>query len=485
MTLGGCTLAPLDWLILQWTTNNAAVNTKRSYRSNDFWISWTGHHWSTIAYTIRREGIQRVLNHTSNMFHIRRKDEEPLRWCFDEKNMLRADELVYFIAEKTYTSTYPWVIPLPSNSTISPDHTSWFDINQSNREPLITNLRHKDRYERIAVVMSIRISSAEDIFEEMHNLDADTLTLAHFNPHSKWFVKVVVSSFDLLRIFRQSSVKMLSTLSNRHMQLQLEVSVTRFNKFELIRQKLDTISHFDYVLLKDNDIRLAGFEWNKFLDANKHSMISGPYRQNVEGTTSRYKKIIYGRQNDPAAYVNLQNGALFNTYQDESFRMVSNKAVMTLEEFMVLMNSSFAVWFFNGVLTTEFLSQDVDWGPDLMWCGAAFDYRHLNNMNFRQGHPCSLTSLNIKDLEKKQISQAKYLESYRTYVERGNQVVDSFKIKNLLFKNWIDASDRPVLRYRSLREWCWQHSKKKRVGDCLGDYHNERVEKYIGVYNFE
>ena len=54
--------------------------------------------------------------------------------------MLRADELLYFIAEKTYTSTYSWVKPSPFNSTISPDHSSWFDTHQSEHGPLNTDL---------------------------------------------------------------------------------------------------------------------------------------------------------------------------------------------------------------------------------------------------------------------------------------------------------------------------------------------------------
>ena len=481
-------LAPVDWAILQWTTNNAVVNEKQSYLSNDFWISWTGYHWSTIAYSIRREGITRVLNRTSNMFDSKRKDDvEPLQWCFDEGNMLRADELVYFMAEKTYTSTHPWVFPSEFNSTISTTHISWFDNYQSKHEQsnITGNLKRFERNETIVVVMSIRISSAEETHEEMSNLDADVLTLARFNPKSKWFVKVVLTSFDLLPIFRQSPLKGLSNLSNRNVEFQVDISMERFNKFEFISKKLNAISNFDFVLLKDNDIRLAGFEWNTFLDANKHSMISGPYRQNIEGTTSRFKKIIHEKQNDPKAYVNLQDAAYFNTYQDEGFRMVSSRDVMTLEEFMVLMNSSFAVWFFDEILSTEFLSQDVDWGPDLMWCGAAYDYQHLNNMNLSQGQPCSLTSLNIKDMDKRQISKAKDVESYLTYVEKGNQAVNSFKRKKLLLKYWIDASDRPMLRYHSIREWCRLHSQKKRAGDCLEDYHNERVQKYVGVKHFK
>ena len=300
-------LAPVDWAILQWTTNNAAVNTKKSYRSDDFWISWTGYHWSTIAYTIRRKGMQRVLNHTSNMFHSRRKDKEHHQWCFDEENMLRADELIYFIAEKTYTSTYCWIVSSEFNSTIHRGHVPWFDFGQSKDSPPLSNdhLWYQKRQESIAVVMSIRISDAKQIDEEMCNLYADIRTLAPFNPHSKWFVKVVLAHFGLVDLLRQN----LSKLPDIHVQLQMELSNERFNKFTFVRQKLVAVSNFDYVLLKDNDIRLAGFEWNTFFNANKHSIISGPFRQKVEGTTSRYKKLIHEMQTDASAtpYVNLRD----------------------------------------------------------------------------------------------------------------------------------------------------------------------------------
>lgn len=78
-------------------------------------------------------------------------------------------------------------------------------------------------------------------------------------------MKVVLTHFDLVDLLRQS----LSKLPNMHVQVQMEFSNERFNKFTLVRQKLDAISNFDYVLLKDNDIRLAGFEWNTFFNARR------------------------------------------------------------------------------------------------------------------------------------------------------------------------------------------------------------------------
>ena len=149
----------------------------------------------------------------------------------------------------------------------------------------------------------------------MNNLNADVRTLAQFNPHSKWFVKMILTHFDLVHVFQKCSSK----LSHEHVRIQVELSRGRSNNFALISEKIDTISNFDFVLVKNSNIRLAGFEWNAFLDSNKFSMMSGPFRQNVEVTTSRYKKIIHERQNDPSAYVSLQDAVFFNTYQDKRF----------------------------------------------------------------------------------------------------------------------------------------------------------------------
>lgn len=90
--------------------------------------------------------------------------------------------------------------------------------------------------------------------------------------------------------------------------------------------------------------------------------------------------------------------------------------------------------------------------------------------------PCSLLSVNVVDKDTKQISKAKETESHKSYVKRGNEVVETFK-ENRLLKGWIDASNRPVLNYRWLRQWCLENSTHERTaGDCLKDYHKERVK---------
>ena len=149
---------------------------------------------------------------------------------------------------------------------------------------------------------------------------------------------------------------------------------------------------------------------------------------------------------------------------------------MTLEEFMVLLRTDFFSWFFKQILTRSFLSQDIDWGPDLMWCEAAHKFKHFNNFaGAKDSVPCTLISVNVVDKDTKQISKAKKAETHKSYVKEGNQVVETFK-GNLLFKSWIDASNRPVLNYHWLRQWCLKNSTHARTGDCLKDYHKRRVE---------
>ena len=73
--------------------------------------------------------------------------------------------------------------------------------------------------------------------------------------------------------------------------------------------------------------------------------------------------------------VGVQDGNIFNPlYNNEHFKPGMIIPVTALEMFMVLMTSDFAVWFFRQVLTHAFLSQHVAWGPDFMWCLAAYDY---------------------------------------------------------------------------------------------------------------
>lgn len=458
--------APLDWMILQWTTNNPVVNKKESYLSNDFWISWSGHHWSTIAYTIKREGMRQILNSTSNIFS--KQHDEELLWRFKIPGMLVADEIVYFLAGSTYTSTYSWVTDGEVNSTFAGDHASLIDFGRTAHAPTFSMVNKIERHESIAVVESIRLRSADEIRDEICSLHADIWGLAKFHPRSQWFVKVVLTDYDLLALFMAKA----SELPSNFVRIDVEVSRRRFNKFGLVQEKFKAVSKFDYLLLKDNDIRLSGFEWNTFLNKGKDSVVSGPYIVDFEGLTARRKESIRRAKNSSNFVVGFQDGVLFNTYRQSDFQEVTSISVMNLEMFMVLMRSDFAIWFFERILTVEFLSQDVDWGPDLMWCSAAYSFG--NNLRENLGKslvPCSLVSVNVRHTNTKQIDKT------NEFVIKGKELLQKVKNNNIT-RPWMSHTSGSRFQYLALLHWCKRRLVKNRINECLKDYRIEQIANF-------
>jgi len=102
--------APSDWQILQWTTSNEAVNKRELHRRKDYWISWKPYYWGAMAYTIRRDGMKRILDLTySTATRGFFSKIEIDQWEFLEPDILVADEVVYSYAQSVYTSTFPWI----------------------------------------------------------------------------------------------------------------------------------------------------------------------------------------------------------------------------------------------------------------------------------------------------------------------------------------------------------------------------------------
>lgn len=456
--------APKNWNILQWETSNAAIYRKKVHEYNDFWLSWSGQHWSTTAYTIRRGGMERVLNRTSNFFS--RKKGDTIKWVIDEHYMLVSDEVIYIMAGNAYTSSRRWII---SSTDENVSHgRSLVHLGQFEDASTFDVFQSLERPESIAVVQNIRMRSIGEIQKEVRSIDSDIRALAQFNPHSQWFVRVVLTSYHHLSVFYE----LVAQIPGDYVQFQVEVLKERFNKFAHLYEKLDAISLYDFVLLKDNDIRLSGFEWNAFMRANVNSIISAPYRIDVEGLTIRQNKKILESINSTNYTVGLQDGAIFNTPRDTG-KTVSSNPVMALEMFMVLMIADFAVWFFRQILTNDFLSQNVSWGPDLMWCSAAHDYgAKVKSSEGKTLTPCSLVSVNVIHTDTRQIAKSK------DFVSRGNKVLNSFR-KNSKTRRWIMINSSFRYHYHALSNWCKNNSKKWPIVECLKDFQQKKIERYL------
>ncbi|QDZ25374.1 hypothetical protein A3770_17p78920 [Chloropicon primus] len=88
-------MAPPDWTVLQWYTNNAVV-MNASFHNQDPWISWLPGHWGTQAYMVNRDGMERILRGMQG--------DASADWYFGD-DIVVADELLYALAGRTYTAT--------------------------------------------------------------------------------------------------------------------------------------------------------------------------------------------------------------------------------------------------------------------------------------------------------------------------------------------------------------------------------------------
>ena len=449
--------APTDWQILQWTTINEAPNRRQLYRSNDFWVAWKPYHWSTMAYTIRREGMKRILD--STLKRGSSSDKTAIdRWEFDEPDVFVADELIYYSARNTYTSTFPWIDHKKLPTTMGMYHHERSDLTfgRSAVEIPVINEGEK-RHEKIAVIVTCLLKNEEDVVEEIQRLNADIVALSKFHLHSRWFINVVLVHDELKHFFTDRMS--ILPFNEIEINVRIEVNPKRFNKFIFVPDVLDKVVASDeYVLLKDNDIRLAGFEWNTFMNVMDDSIIAAPFRETPEELLYRARFDSTGRDR----LVNFQNGALLNGYDNDSYKTARKIPTMFLEMSFVLMRVDFAAWFFGQILTEEFLGQDVDWGPDLMWCGAAHAFNAMHGP--KSSSPCSIVSVNILDNDTKQIEKGSLNSGF---YKQGHAVVDRFQ-SNTVFSSWMNASlslSPGTVRLGGLTGWC-KRRNFHHIGKC-------------------
>jgi hypothetical protein len=460
-------LAPDDWQILQWTTGNVAINKRELYKNNDYWISWKPTHYGAIAYTIRREGMKRILDHTHvNDTHNGGTSFD--RWEFNEPNILVSDELIYYLAQNVYTSTFPWISTKKVASTMGEYHLGNYErdltFGRSTVLPRVVAAKSMDevtkRPERIAIVVNCRLKDETSIVEEIQRLRLDIEVISNLHPHSRWFINIVLVHKELNAFFDEKKSDLLSTFVDLHVQ----INDKRFNKFVFVKQVLHRLTHYDYVLLKDNDIPLAGLEWNTFLDKKADSIVAAPFRETKEELLFRNSFHC----TDAKRVLNFQHSALFNRYSDDSFKNTSAVSTMFLEMFFVLLRADFASWFFSQVLTEEFVDQSVSWGPDRMWCGAAYAFNSMHGIE--SSSPCSLVSLNALDKDTKQIDKgsAKRKDGSKEFNVQGELAENIFR-SNPTFSGWMDASFSVTCgssKSRELFRWCKERSNHKSWSEC-------------------
>ena len=456
--------APSDWQILQWMTSNTIVNKRAIHTHHDFWMSWRWYFWRANFYSIRREGMERIMDASyeksvkmrSNLGYDTMTTTTTTssssstthgtdRWVLSIPQFITADSFIFDLT-KTYTSTYPWITLQNCSNTIimlgDREDCTFGKSSIATPPPMLTKsqLVAMKRPETIAIVMNLRLKDIASTIDEIQSLKVDVEVLSYIHPHSRWFVKIVLVN-DSLKPFVEEIMSSHLPISGigAMVDVHLEINRDRFNKFEFLRSILDEVKTYDYILLKDNDIVIAGFEWNTFMNAKGNSTLSSPFYEKSEewleeNNMKRYKS---------HRRVNLQHTVFFNKYDDESYASpLESISTMFLEMKLVLMKSDFADWFFSQIFQSQyFLNQDISWGVDVMWCGAAYQYNiHHNNRNV---NACSIVPLNILDRNTKQISKVD------DFKDKGKELVKTWQ-HDPHFSSWFSKSN-PSLIVKKLK----------------------------------
>jgi hypothetical protein len=419
--------APLDWKILQFATNNGNV-VKQGVNLVDPFIAWQPYHWSTRAYLINRAGLQTIMD----KFYSKSPTGQDI-WRIDEVPMVVADEVIYYMAGDAYTSTGLWVDSLSFGSTIQSvnAHSNLTSlIGEANSAAGIHHnhymLSKRDdlRPESLLVLMSVVARDLESLMKELLWIRQDNHVLIHHHSTCVWEINLALSDSALMEAFEQA------TVSNMPPNIHFHAHVTNkpFNKFTYIRNFVEEMSDYDLILFKDNDQRVSGFPWRTFLEQKGEAVVSGPLRQNTEEALlwrHSYEKRQYFQFHAAEAWTEDWN----TKWSSRLFAEVVPTDVPLLEMYFVLFDAKFAHYFFDLILTPEFISQTSAWGPDLLWCPAAKEWDSSRPS-------CHLVPIVSSHEDTQQI-----FKNSTTHKAGGNKMVDTFK-KNPKFENWMRVPEK-------------------------------------------
>jgi GR25 family glycosyltransferase involved in LPS biosynthesis len=401
-------LAPKGWNVLQWFTDNDVVvqHGLTLAENKDPWISWLPDHDSCRAYMIRREGMRQILDLTLSSD----TKDGPVKWKMDEPGMITADELIYYYAKNTYTSTYPWFGPARDARTRRIP-TQTIDYKSFTGSTL--------RSETILVIGNLRMKHEDSVTAEIERLVEDVEALSVWHTNSTWVVNAVLTESSLEPFFQNRTANLPPNID-----LRVQVNDKPFNKWEIFASLAAEMTSYDYVLQKDSDQRLAGFPWNTFMETKGGALIAGPLRQVVEESLKRFGN---QRKNQDCLLYDAQRWKRVAKFTS-MFTNVTSFRVPFLEQYFVLIQGNFAQWFFQQVLTPDYLAQPTDFGLDLMWCAAA------ETFNPTQTPSCSLVP--VVSLHE----DSRSMGSKETYTAMGLDTLRRLGSSNPVFKTWMDKS---------------------------------------------
>jgi len=394
--------APVDWQILQlFTVNEKIVHYLRKVEQSNF-VDWFPDHWSTAAYVVNREGMEKLMTAFDTLTGASGKEGEQK---YLEK-VLVADEFLYFHA-KTYTATSAALHLTNMDSTIQRngiDGDILRSIYQMKPDDECQVVAYRPCPASVLVIVSARIEDVQEANivtqRTIQNINSLKICVPHveasmmFVVRSKKLEGTITKHLSQLHEARRNGIRLATTLWS-----------TRYNKFWYVRNILPYLSSFEKVLVIDSDISLTGFPIHDFFASVHGSVIGGALRRGIKDQllTSFHEPV---RQWFSA----FSNGDWVHRMDPK----IKGLDIAFLEFYFASLDGAFAHWFFSKILEEKMLHEnndfhskrlESDYGPDVVWCGAAQEWIELTQSSKR---PCLLSLFMLLHLDERTIPNQSY-----------------------------------------------------------------------------
>lgn len=268
----------------------------------------------------------------------------------------------------------PWILWMPEHTS-----TSAYVVNRKGLKKLL-NAEPVIKYTSTNVIVKTQWEIDFYLKREIPKMEKSILMLSTTliqsiaeleRERNFWLIdKEVVDVYKLVVVVKTQ--EMYDRVISAAWDVEIVVNPEPYNKFLYLQEFLSIMDKYDYVLVKDSDIRMPPM--HTMLEDD--SVIIGPLRQRLDGKVDSRQSLKF----QDGHLWKIDNKADFDTKL--YFENMMPKEVPMLEQFFVILDGAFAKWFFQQILTDAALLRDgkpaqSNWGPDILWCGAAKEWNPL------------------------------------------------------------------------------------------------------------
>lgn len=426
--------APNDWETLQLMVVNPQVANAVTNLYATHYIKWYPTHNSSAAYIISRRGMAKVLHRWEVKSRVSHFHSQPsLEWVFPTDGVYRTDESIFF-PTRSYTYTRAnFIRESRAATSLARDITIQTDVVSARNRPNFRMLAP----DSIIMISNVRVRRVADFNQTI------ALLLKNFREVRKSvrLVSLRVNVVCLNHVIAQDVRRQLSHEIGQTDQLFVSVSVNRlrFNKFMFVAEEIPSFRSFERVMLLDSDMDFIGFPFMEYFELTASYIVCGTVHQNIRDMLSM------NRDKPSRQWYKIFEGSWWERHAPHALLVEST----FIEQGFTLLDATFAEWYFTKILTHRHLyytdrddmqrrSRESDYGPDLLWCGAAAVWLKNHNILSRS-KPCAFTTFPVHHTDDRQLGfeETREPQAVQLYTRIQSQSIQRFKES---FPQWFAYS---------------------------------------------